>query len=68
MANISENSVFTAMDSYEKGVCVRSQIFEWSQVVPFVGSAVAFHKLGKFTVTYSVKKTQQNEEDNFYLK
>ncbi|MGA9154821.1 MAG: phosphate uptake regulator PhoU [Candidatus Nitrosopolaris sp.] len=31
MANISENSVFTAMESYEKGINVKSRIFEWSE-------------------------------------
>ena len=31
MANISENSVFTAMESYEKGLNVKSRIFEWSE-------------------------------------
>ena len=31
MTNISENSVFTAMESYEKGINVKSRIFEWSE-------------------------------------
>jgi phosphate transport system protein len=31
MANLSENSVFTAMESYEKGLNVKMQIFEWSE-------------------------------------
>jgi phosphate transport system protein len=31
MANLSEDSVFTAMESYEKGLNVKSQIFEWSE-------------------------------------
>src|SRR5215467_240418 len=31
MTNISENSVFTAMESYEKGINVKSRIIEWSE-------------------------------------
>jgi phosphate transport system protein len=31
MANISENSVFTATESYEKGINVKTRIFEWSE-------------------------------------
>ena len=31
MANLSENSVFTAMESYEKGLNVKMQVFEWSE-------------------------------------
>jgi phosphate transport system protein len=31
MANLSENSVFTAMESYEKGLNVKNRIFEWSE-------------------------------------
>jgi len=31
MAKLSENSVFTATESYEKGVDVKREIFEWSE-------------------------------------
>jgi len=31
MAKLSENSVFTAIESYEKGVDVKREIFEWSE-------------------------------------
>jgi phosphate transport system protein len=31
MANLSENSVFTAIESYEKGLNVKRRIFEWSE-------------------------------------
>jgi phosphate transport system protein len=31
LANISENSVFTATESYEKGINVETRIFEWSE-------------------------------------
>ena len=31
MAKLSEDSVFTAIESYEKGVNVKVQIFEWSE-------------------------------------
>jgi hypothetical protein len=33
MAKLSENSVFTAIESYEKGVDVKTQIFEWSEIL-----------------------------------
>src|SRR5205807_1670456 len=33
MAKLSENSVFTAIESYEKGVDVKTQIFEWSEMI-----------------------------------
>ena len=31
MVELSEKSVFTAIDSFEKGVDVKKQIFEWSE-------------------------------------
>jgi phosphate transport system protein len=31
ISNISENSVFTATESYEKGINVKTRIFEWSE-------------------------------------
>ena len=31
LPNLSENSVFTAMESYEQDLNVKSQIFEWSE-------------------------------------
>src|SRR5207245_10045737 len=33
MAKLCENSVFTAIESYEKGVDVKTQIFEWSEIL-----------------------------------
>ncbi|MGB7956550.1 MAG: PhoU domain-containing protein, partial [Candidatus Nitrosopolaris sp.] len=33
MAKLSENSVFTAIESYEKGIDVKRQIFEWSEIL-----------------------------------
>ena len=31
MAKLSEQSVFTSIDSYDKGTSVKKQIFEWSE-------------------------------------
>jgi hypothetical protein len=33
MAKLSENSVFTAIESNEKGIDVKRQIFEWSEIL-----------------------------------
>ena len=31
MAGLSEQSVFTSIESYDKGTSVKKQIFEWSE-------------------------------------
>ena len=41
MAKLSENSVFTAIESYEKGVDVKTQIFEWSETLRVLQEEVA---------------------------
>src|SRR5439155_23626563 len=41
MAKLSENSVFTAIESYEKGVDVKTQIFEWSETLRVLHEEVA---------------------------
>ena len=41
MAKISENSVFTAIESYEKGIDVKRQILEWSEILRVLQEEVA---------------------------
>jgi phosphate transport system protein len=41
MAKLSENSVFTAIESYEKGVDVKRQIFDWSETLRVILEEVA---------------------------
>ena len=41
MAKLSENSVFTAIESYEKGIDVKRQIFEWSETLRVLQEEVA---------------------------
>jgi phosphate transport system protein len=41
MAKLSENSVFTAIESYEKGIDVKRQIFEWSEILRVLQEEVA---------------------------
>jgi phosphate transport system protein len=41
MARLSENSEFTAIESYEKGVDVKRQIFEWSEKLRVLQEEVA---------------------------
>ena len=36
-----ENSVFTAIESYEKGIGVKRQIFEWSEILRVLQEEVA---------------------------
>jgi phosphate transport system protein len=41
MAKLSKNSVFTALDSYKKGVKVKREIFEWSEKLRVLQEEVA---------------------------
>jgi phosphate transport system protein len=41
MAKLSENSVFTAIESYEKGIDLKTQIFEWSAKLRLLQEEVA---------------------------
>jgi phosphate transport system protein len=41
MAKLSENSVFTAIESSEKGIDVKRQIFEWSEILRVLQEEVA---------------------------
>jgi phosphate transport system protein len=41
MAKLSENSVFTAIESYEKGLDAKGQIFEWSEKLRVLKEEVA---------------------------
>jgi phosphate transport system protein len=41
MAKLSEDSVFTAIESYEKGIDVKKQIFDWSEKLRVLQEEVA---------------------------
>src|ERR671931_2892739 len=41
MAKLSENSVFTAIESYQKGTHVKKQIFDWSEKLRILQEEVA---------------------------
>ena len=41
MAGLSEQSVFTSIESYDKGSSVKKQIFEWSEKLRFLQDETA---------------------------
>jgi hypothetical protein len=59
MAGLSEQSVFTSIESYANGTSVKKQIFEWSETIPRrdISSrrGLLFGMLARTSIPFSIK-------------